>query len=323
MERPEAGACSDAPAGAAMKRRIVFATALAAALTIRTGAGAAPPAPTTPADHSGLERYHYSLNARVRPLVVFWISRANVGDAFATRSRGPQGASYSLLIGSDPERAPLHINRWGYIEEEIRGAEARLVGLMTESDEDSPEQAEASVRRQGAGRHAFKFIEGTANQGESQSRVASIAAPEDYTLRQLRTVLDLGRDSRDWKARTVRLPPEARPGFLTALAESMHAASAGPITYVYYGRLYELRRTHSEAVSNIRIGSTSYGSAIAADYLVTSLYDGERTRFSMTYGTRAPFAEVPLRVMYQPRWWLEVELTIHDDGSRIADGVVR
>jgi hypothetical protein len=307
-----------------MKRHIALATALAAALTIRIGAGVpSPHVPMAPADYSGFERYHYSLNARVRPLVVFWISRANVGDAIATRSRGADGASYSLLIGSDPDRAPLHINRWGYIEEEIRGAEARLVGLMTESEEDSLEQAEASVRRQAAGRQVFKFIEGTANQGQSQSRVALITAPEDYTLRQLRTVLDLGRDSSDWKARTVPLPPAARPGFLTALAESMHTASAGPITYVYYGRLYELRRTHAEATSNLRLGGTSYGSAVAADYLITSLYDGERTRFSMTYGTRPPFAEVPLRVAYQPRWWMEVEMTIHDDVPRIADGAVR
>jgi hypothetical protein len=32
----------------------------------------------------------------------------------------------------------------------------------------------------------------------------------------------------------------------------------------------------------------------------------------MTYGTRDPFAEVPLRVMFQPRWWMQVELTIDD-----------
>src|SRR6059036_364884 len=97
--------------------------------------------------HSGAERHHYTIAARVRPLVVFWISRTGVGDAVVTRRRAPGEAHYSLLIGSDPNRAPLHINRWGYIEEEIHGAEARLLGLMTESDEESIEQAEANVRR--------------------------------------------------------------------------------------------------------------------------------------------------------------------------------
>ena len=35
-----------------------------------------------------------------------------------------------MLIGTDPQRTPMHINRWGYIEEEMRGAEARLLGVI-------------------------------------------------------------------------------------------------------------------------------------------------------------------------------------------------
>jgi hypothetical protein len=39
----------------------------------------------------------------------------------------------------------------------------------------------------------------------------------------------------------------------------------------------------------------------------------------MTYGTEGPLAEVPLRVIYQPRWWMQIELTI-DDAGEIAAG---
>ena len=135
------------------------------------------------------ERHHYTIAARVRPLVVFWISRSGVGDAVVTRRRAPGEASYSLLIGSDPDRAPLHINRWGYIEEEMRGAEATLLGLMTESEEDSIQQAEANVRTQSSGTHPFKVIHATADGAQSQARVASITMPEDYTLRQVHVML--------------------------------------------------------------------------------------------------------------------------------------
>ncbi|HWW82476.1 MAG TPA: hypothetical protein VNZ26_02675 [Vicinamibacterales bacterium] len=265
---------------------------------------------------SGYERHHYSLAARVRPLVLFWISRSNVGDAVMTRARDRavlDAATYTLLIGSDPDRAPFHINRWGYIEEEIHGAEARLIGLMTESDEESVEDAEATVRRPSSAHHSYKVIQGTADGEQSLSHVMSMALPEDYTLHQMRTVLDLAQ--RDWsgaKSRAVPLPPGARPGFLAALADAMHTASAKSITFVYYGRLYELRRTRTETVPNLRIGRMTYGPAVATDFLITSTYDGEQTRFSMTYGTRDPFAEVPLRVMFQPRWWMQVELTIDD-----------
>ena len=50
-----------------------------------------------------------------------------------------------------------------------------------------------------------------------------------------------------------------------------------------------------------------------------------RARFSITYGTAGAFAEVPLRVTYQPRWWMQVELTIDDaaDALAAADGVRR
>ncbi len=60
-----------------------------------------------------VEQHHYRIAARVRPLVVFWITRDGVGDARVTRTRGDGEARYTLLIGSDPDRAPFHINRWG------------------------------------------------------------------------------------------------------------------------------------------------------------------------------------------------------------------
>jgi len=44
--------------------------------------------------------------------LLFWIGRSNVGDAIVTRTAAPHETSYSLLIGSDPDRAPRRINRW-------------------------------------------------------------------------------------------------------------------------------------------------------------------------------------------------------------------
>ena len=265
------------------------------------------------AEGAKAERHHYTIAARVRPLLVFWISRSGVGDAVVTRRRAPGEASYSLLIGSDPDRAPLHINRWGYIEEEIRGAEATLLGLMTESEEDSIQQAEANVRTQSSGTHPFKVIHATADGAQSQARVASINMPEDYTLRQVRVMVDVARRAASGgKLRVMPLAPGTRPGFLAALADAMRMPAERSIPYVYYGKLYELRRTRSRGVPDVRVGQRSYGPAIAADFVITNTRDGEQTKFSMTYGTHGALAEVPLTVSYQPRWWMQVELTIDD-----------
>jgi hypothetical protein len=137
-------------------------------------------------------------------------------------------------------------------------------------------------------------------------------------------VLDLAhRDSLGGNARTIHLPPGTRPGFLAAVADAMRMP-AGPIPYVYYGRIYELRQTDTRTIPDLRIGRTSYGRAVAADFTITSTYDGEQTRFSMTYGIEGRFTQVPLTASYRPRWWIEVNLTL-DDGSdaaaTLSDGV--
>ena len=63
--------------------------------------------------------HRYRMLGRVRPLL-FWISREDVGGAQVTWREAADGVGYELLIGSDPERAPRRINRWGYIGEERR-----------------------------------------------------------------------------------------------------------------------------------------------------------------------------------------------------------
>jgi hypothetical protein len=314
-----------------MTSRRIAAALVVGAIAVGADLGADPRVASSSAPASGvvasgtLERHHYSIAARVRPLLVFWIGRSGVGDAIVTRRLSPGEATYALLIGSDPDRAPRRINRWGYIKEEIRGAEARLVGLMTESDEESIEQAEANLKTQAHGDHPFKIIRATVNGEQARSVVTSIGAPHDYSYRQLQTVLDLARrESPEGKARTIRLPPGTRPGFLAALADAMRTP-AGPIPYVYYGRIYELRQTSARTIPDLQIARASYGRAIAADFTITSTYDSELTRFSMTYGTEGRFAQVPLTVSYRPRWWMEVNLTVDDamDAATLGEGVDR
>lgn len=314
--------------------------ALVLAMGVAVSAGM--PDPASPAAGT-FERHHYTISARVRPLLLFWISRSGVGDAVMTRRLAPGEAAYSLLIGSDPDRAPRRINRWGYIDEEIRGAEATLVGLMTESDEDSIEQAEANIRNQAHGDRTYKIIRATVDGDQSRSIVTSIAAPADYSFRQVRAVLELARREAPEdmegasgganKARIIHLPAGTRPGFLAALADLMHGQvdqwhgsgriqPGRPITYVYHGRIYELRTTHAEPLASVRVGGVSYRHVIAAAFETRSTHDGELTRFSMTYGADGQWAEVPLAVSYQPRWWMEIELALDDmtSGPQPAEG---
>jgi hypothetical protein len=269
------------------------------------------------------ERHHYMMSARVRPLVLFWIGRSNVGDAIVTRAATANEARYSLLIGSDPDRAPRRINRWGYIEERIRGDAATVVGLMTESDEESVEEAEANLRKERSGAHTFKVIHATIDAEQSRSVVTAVGAPADYSFRQVRAVLALAGDGGQAAAsRVVRLPRGTRPGFLSAMAEIIHAqadsARAGnlhagaPLTYVYHGKLYELRGTSVQFKPTFEVSASRYSRVVSAQFTTRSLTDGEETRFALSYAIDGKLAEVPLTISYQPRWWMQVNLALAD-----------
>jgi hypothetical protein len=316
-----------------IRQRSLALVALVLALGIPANAGPSSPGPSSDAT---VERHHYSIRARIRPLLVFWISRSGVGEAVVTKRQGSGEAGYSLLIGSDPDRAPRRINRWGYISEDIHGSEATLIGLMTKSDEESVQQAEANIRKQAVGDRTFKIIRGTIDAGEAKSIVTSIAAPADYSYRQVDTLLELAQRE-PWKdlegrVRVTHLPTGTHPGFLTAVAALMHrnvdqwhtsgrVQPGGPIGYVYYGRIYELRAPRTRVLANVQVGGAAYAHAIASDFESRSTYDGEVTKFSITYGTEGSLAEIPIAASYQPRWWMEIDLTLDDttSGPAVAD----
>lgn len=270
------------------------------------------------------ERHHYVMSARVRPLLLFWIGRSNVGDAIVSRAATPRETRYSLLIGSDPDRAPRRINRWGYIEERIHGDVATVVGLMTESDEESVEEAERNLRREGSGVHTFKVIHATIDAEQSRSAVAAVGAPADYSFRQVRAVLALAGDgATENTSRVVRLPQGTRPGFLSALAEIIHAQAesartgsvrAGtPLTYVYHGKFYELRGTSVRFNPTVEVNASRYAHVVSAQFAMKNMADGEETRFALSYAIDGKLAEVPLTMSYQPRWWMQVDLALADD----------
>jgi hypothetical protein len=110
----------------------VVAAIAALAATASAGQQTAVLAPCQSAAAAACQERHYRLAARIRPLF-FWIGRDNVGEARLTWQAGDGGGrGYSLLIGSDPARAPRKINKWGYISELEEGAAVRVFGLMTQ-----------------------------------------------------------------------------------------------------------------------------------------------------------------------------------------------
>ena len=92
--------------------------------------------------------HQYRMLARVRPLL-FWITKDDVGGARVSWRGDNDGALRSRpadRIGSGAAR-PRQINRWGYIAEQVRGTDARVIGVMKQSNEQSIAEAESHARQ--------------------------------------------------------------------------------------------------------------------------------------------------------------------------------
>jgi hypothetical protein len=273
---------------------------------------------------SGTVVHHYTIDGAIRPLLFFWISRSNIGGATITWRRGPGETEYSLLIGTDPSRAPRNLNRWGYVDEQLRGRDATIVGLMTRSDEQSLEEAKASTKNANGEPQAFRVIRESVNGDLARAAITTLGTPQHYTFRQLDEVLaHVPPTSAFDHERSTTLPPGAAPGFLTALDRVMDETLAASgtdggtapvsIQFVYYGKLYRLRATEAKHENELTLDGRDYQHLLDAKFEMHNIETGDDTDFEMTYGTEGTLRGVPIVIEYQPRWWLRVTL-------RLADG---
>jgi hypothetical protein len=307
----------------AVRFALLGAALLAAPRAARAAGPEASAAPPVVAEH------RYRMLAKVRPLL-FWISKDDVGGARISWRGDSDGAfGLDLLIGSDPKRAPRGINRWGYIAEQIHGSDARVLGVMKQSNEQTVAEAESQLTKEGGqGGYVFRAIQGTASAGQARAGVTTVRVQRDLTFRDIDPLLALVNSATDPSAenRSVTLPSGTRPGFLVALrdlvSQSVDAYAASPTPgfkpsrtptpYVYFGVFYDLTMRSSEFVRTATIDGHRYANLVRSDFEVKNRSNGETTRFQLTYGATGELAGVPVHAVYQPRWWFEVQLFLDE-----------
>ncbi len=290
--------------------------------------------PATDEDLSGpcllssreIDDRHYTLTARVRLLFV-WISRAGVGAGRIAWSEGDNGTrGLALLIGSDPARAPMKVNRWGYVVERVSGSRAELVGVMTESEEQSIAQARASVSSSNS-THSFKSIRSRIQDGTAHSSVNYMRLPEDFTYREVETLLQR-IPNEGGRIRHLAMPEGAEPGFLFAVRSLVDegvgeyrrsGASGIPRNalrrYVFAGSAFEIRRQSTHVVRELMINGSKFRQLLESAFEARNLSNGQLSHFSITYGTQEPAAGIPVRIVYRPRWWFEAEMLLECDSA--------
>lgn len=124
--------------------------------------------------------HEYRVDARVRPLL-FWIRKSNIGDGRITWRTGPGGTvGYELLVGTDPARTPRRINRGGYLREESAPAGAVVFGVMSQSDEQSIEDADKTTSRAAEDFHMFKALHQQVTGSEARVTISNIQVAKQF-----------------------------------------------------------------------------------------------------------------------------------------------
>jgi hypothetical protein len=276
-----------------------------------------------------VREHRYRLSAGIRPLLLFWIIKDNVGGARVVWRAGMNGVrEHELTIGSDPARAPRKVNRWGYVRERTDDRSAETIGFMTESDDQSLDEAKARVEDRTQRGPIFKEIRSTVVPGRSRSATRAIRAPEQWSYRDLGAVMAAfeAGSAPSPKVREVPVAPGLKPGFLMALVDLLHDnveasrrdGGRGPmlegrsVSYVFSNTPYTLTLRKATRVPIARIDGRDYTGLVRHEFETLNQVARSRERFTILCPVEGPLAEVPIQVVYQPRWWFKAELVLDD-----------
>jgi hypothetical protein len=270
---------------------------------------------------------YYTMAMRMRPFGV-WIARENIGGARLSWNASPgPDTRLELLVGSDPEHAPMALNRWGFIAERTLDGTTRQTSLMTEIDERSITATLNGVAVPKHG-HAFRAVESTIRGNEVTTATARLVLDRDLTYRYYTTLLDrLPSGSGTDPVQRVSVGTGTEPGFLAAVKDLMHESVTGwqrdgrigpgaaRRDFVHLGTVYRMTLRHATVVNDEVVSGGSHGPAMDGEFEVRNPATGVVSEFHLVYGLKGADAESPLRVVYRPHWWVELELRLLDPGT--------
>jgi hypothetical protein len=301
-----------------LRRGAGFLLALCGAAASAAPEGEPSPVPLLAALAPVLKEHRYRMSAAIRPLF-FWMGKSDVGGARVVWREGDGRRGYEFLLGSDPDRAPRRLNRWGWVFEEAGPAGAIQVGLMRRTDEETVAQARAQAGFEGD--YVFKLIRTRVAGGAARSENTVWRVRDDFTYYDLAELLRLveGDPQAPPRINEAQLPPGTEPGFLFAVAglveRAVEAAGRTPRRLL---RDVEARFNFNAVVFDLRLRSTQWEEAkeygggryerlVRLDFESRNPKRRTTERFTLVCGTEGELRGVPVYVRYQPHWWFKAE----------------
>jgi hypothetical protein len=271
----------------------------------------------------GAAEHRYRIVGKLR-LALFWVSRDDVGSARMSWQSDGTTIALTLLLGSDPQRAPRGLNQWGYLREEVRRDLTDVFSLRSvDRDGDDPSGG-FSV---GDGPE-FGVSCAAVGDDEVSSRQTRVNA-RGVTYRMFDQLLDRISASPHWEQRHMPRPSGAAPGFLTAIQQAIRLGetAAGdrgvkklrPVTYVYNSAVYDLTIQGRESLGRTTVGTRTFERLIRTELSIRNRTTTDVTKFGLTYSPDDGPAPLPVQIFYQPSFWLRIELRLDDNADVPVD----
>lgn len=298
--------------------------------------------------------YDYIMTARVR-LLFFWAGKDDVGGGYIRRGVSTDDSRMDfiqVLFGSDPQKAPRAINRWGAGTEVSWHRDAvnstspedvttsAFFGFMKSSQGKSVGEMQSELAREKEhGEHAFTGILSRVEPSHAVSLVVPLMSDTDFNLHDYDRAEPLMLDHIASSSRPLRtLNGSARcsraAAFLATVAELMDQALQGrtaPLSrcYIYDAQEDTLsleRVTPVPAMdvqlhgpNNVALLKETYHNLLQLDFTSTNRSTGKKVYFTIYAGTQGDLRGVPVQICYQPNWWFQVVLNLGPAKAANAD----
>jgi hypothetical protein len=291
-------------------------------------------------------QFDYIMTARVR-LLFFWVGKDDVGGGYIRRGiseNDPHEEFFQVLFGSDPDKAPRAINRWGAGTEVAwhrspvsasAPQEDVLVsaffGFMKAAKGKSASEMQEELKKEKAqGLHSFTGILSRVDQANAISLVVPLQSGTDFNLRQYAAAEPLmfeNLGSSNQPLRTLQNSSRCprSEAFIATIAEMVEAALNGqsaPLSrcYVYDAQENTLTAESITPVAKLQVQlhgpnntsllDTVQEHLLQLDFVSTSKLTGKKSYFSILTGTQGNLRAVPVQIRYQPNWWFQVVLNL-------------
>ena len=299
-----------------MRSRFLAIVTLIVVGVVGIGSTSAPGVPThVPGRTLPVVRQHtYRMAGKIRVLLL-WVGRDDVGSGVIKWRGDGNEKAIEILIGSDPNRAPSQLNKWGYLVEAMRGGESSVVGLISQENDDRLSDVKADLKTRKEQR-AFDTIRGYAAMAEGMARVGTLYAPNHLTYHDADTVLDSVLADASLAVKRVARRGNVRPGFLTSLTELITSSldkknDNRRLEYIHGDRRFELRLVDATRLARFDRDGHTWHDVMRARFETGEAGSRSGTRFELVYGASGALTGIPIVISYQPKWWLQVDLVLN------------